>query len=152
MKKPTQNTEPKQDQSDNSAPSIVRLANFIIDSLAWLTLYFLLAYLLDHYLVRFHSYTVNYIYSILLGIIVYIAYYLVSEYYFYRTLGKLITRTKVITKEGGRITFKIILKRSLARFIPIDVFYYLFSKNGLHDKLTKTLVIKSNANKSSSKI
>lgn len=124
--------------------SIIRLANFIIDSLVWLILYLSIAYIIDLYFVSFNSYSVNYIYSITLGLLIYLIYYSLCEYYFHRTIGKFLTKTKVIYRYNESITYSVILKRTLYRLIPIDIFYYFFSRNGLHDKLSNTLVIKAN--------
>lgn len=128
--------------SENSVHSVIRLINFIMDTVVWLILFFSIAYIFDLYFVRFSSYLVNYIYSISLGLILYLGYYTVLEFYFHRTLGKFLTKTKVVHKDGDEITFLTILKRTFSRLIPIDIFYYLFSKRGLHDRLSNTLVIK----------
>ncbi|WP_053991605.1 RDD family protein [Mangrovimonas sp. TPBH4] len=136
--------ENENDFSGSPANSIIRLVNFIVDSLVWLILYFSVAYILDLYFVRFNSYLINYIYSISLGLMLFLVYYSVLEFFLHRTLGKFLTRTKVVSNLGEEITFSMIFKRSIARFIPIDVFYYLFSKKGLHDRLSNTLVVKAN--------
>lgn len=143
MNKRINNLEYKNDLSESSVHSIIRLINFIVDTVVWLILYFSIAYIFDHYFVRFNSYLVNYVYSISLGLILYLVYYSALEFYFRRTLGKFLTRTKVADRDGGEITFLTIFKRTISRLIPIDIFYYLFSKKGLHDRLSNTLVIKS---------
>ncbi|MCB9288078.1 MAG: RDD family protein [Lewinellaceae bacterium] len=143
MKKHINKQEHENDFSGSSVHSIIRLINFIIDTVAWLTLYFSVAYIFDLYFVRFSSYLVNYLYSISLGFIVYLAYYSVLEFYHHRTFGKFLTRTKVVNRDGGGITFLTIFIRTISRLIPIDIFYYLFSKNGLHDRLSNTQVIKT---------
>ena len=130
------------DHTPNSATSLQRLIHFIIDLTIWLALYLAVAFLLDQYL-SFSSYTVNYIYSISLGLVLFLGYYCLLEYYFQRTLGKLLTGTKVADVGGDKIGFKTIFIRTISRLIPIDIFYYLFSKTGLHDRLSATLVVKS---------
>ena len=122
--------------------SMLRLVHLIVDGLIWLALYLSIAYLSDMYLVSFSSYTVNYVYSSSLGLILFITYYSTLEYFFGRTLGKFLTGAKVVTINGQEITFKMALIRSLSRLIPVDPFYFLFSKNGLHDRLSRTIVIK----------
>lgn len=124
------------------AHPIFRLLNFVIDSSLCFTLYLSTAYLLDLYVFRFNSYLMNYIYSMSLGMIIFLAYYSFLEYYFHKTLGKLLTGTKVVHIYEGKLSFLTILKRSLSRLIPIDFLFYLLSKRGLHDKLSKTSVIK----------
>lgn len=138
--------EIQNDLSTSSVHSVIRLLNFIIDTVVWIILFFSIAYIFDRYFVRFNSYLVNYLYSISLGVLLYVAYYSVLEFYFKKTLGKYLTRTNVVHRDGDEITFSTIFKRTISRLIPIDIFYYLFSKKGLHDRLSTTLVIKTNAN------
>lgn len=141
MDKQTTNSK-SENKNQTSVHSIFRLLHFIIDSMAWLTLYLLIGYLLDQYLVRFNSYYANYIYSITLAFLVYLLYYCLLEYYFQKTLGKLVTRTQVVSLNHDYIPFWVILKRNLFRCIPIDIFFYLFSRNGLHDRLSNTQVVR----------
>lgn len=143
MKKHINEPRNEKDFSGSSAHSIIRLINFILDTVVWLTLYFSAAYIFDLYFVRFSSYSVNYLYSISLALTVYLGYYSLLEFYHHRTFGKFLTRTKVVNRNGGRITFLSIFIRTISRLIPIDIFYYLFSKKGLHDRLSNTLVIKN---------
>ena len=137
--------EEREDKIDHTVKPvhvIVRLVNFIVDTLVWLILYFTIAYFLDQYIVRFNSFLVNYVYSICLGLLTYLAYYMVMEFYFHKTLGKFITRTKVVSIDATKVSLKSIIKRSLSRLIPIDALYYIFSHNGLHDNLSRTKLIK----------
>jgi uncharacterized RDD family membrane protein YckC len=69
-------------------------------------------------------------------------YYLLTEFLFQRTLGKLLTKTKVVTKNGGKPTFAQILGRTLSRSIPLEYLSYLISVNGVHDRLSGTSVVK----------
>ena len=138
----TNKIEHQSNQRIKPVHSIIRLIHFVIDTVFWLTLYLSVAYLLDQYIVRFNSYIVNYTYSIVLALILYLAYYCLLEFYFQRTIGKFLTRTKVVHSNEGEITFSTILKRTMARLIPIDIFYYLFSRKGLHDILSNTRVVK----------
>jgi uncharacterized RDD family membrane protein YckC len=58
-----------------------------------------------------------------------------------RTLGKLITKTKVIKEDGTLINWKDALLRSLSRIVPFEVFTAL-GDSPWHDSWTKTKVIK----------
>jgi len=71
-------------------------------------------------------------------------YYLVPEFYWQKTIGKLITKTKVVREDGNRPTFGQILIRTLARLIPFEVFSFLFTPIGWHDSLSKTIVVPKN--------
>jgi len=74
-------------------------------------------------------------------IVVYFAYYLTFEFLFGQTFGKLITGTEVLDEEGNRPVFRVVLKRTLSRFIPYDAHSFASEEIGLHDKLSKTIVI-----------
>jgi uncharacterized RDD family membrane protein YckC len=68
-------------------------------------------------------------------------YYLVLEYYFQKTWGKVVTRSKVVTINGNKATCKQILIRTSCRFIPIEWISFIYSKNTLHDELSNTKVV-----------
>lgn len=79
----------------------------------------------------------------LLGIIIITVYYSVQEYFFKgKTLGKLITKTRAVTMNNGKLTFADALKRSLCRLIPFEAFTF-FDDNprGWHDSIPNTKVI-----------
>ena len=124
------------------APIVLRLINFLVDSITILLIIFSIAYVIGNYGVSFNSYVVNYIYSTLLVLISFIGYYLILEFKFQTTLGKLLTRTYVADIEGNKPSFSLVLKRVLIRLIPIEPLSFLFSKNGWHDKFSKTCVLK----------
>jgi len=58
-----------------------------------------------------------------------------------RTLGKLVSGTKVVQEDGQKITWKQAFLRSLCRLIPFDGLS-AFSSHPWHDTITKTSVIK----------
>lgn len=70
------------------------------------------------------------------------SYYLIFEFLTQKTIGKFFTRTKVVTNKGGRPTFSHILVRTFSRSIPFEYLAYFFNTNGLHDRISKTIVIK----------
>ena len=70
-------------------------------------------------------------------------YYLILELFFRQTIGKMITKTIVVKKDGKRANFLNILIRSFLRLIPIDNISYLFgTERGFHDVLSSTKLIK----------
>ena len=80
----------------------------------------------------------------MLGIPIALAYYLVSEATTARTLGKLVTGTKVVNEHGGKPTFGQYLGRTFARFIPFEAFSFFGTPTrGWHDSLPRTYVIKA---------
>jgi uncharacterized RDD family membrane protein YckC len=77
----------------------------------------------------------------IIDIVDYIIYYTLSEKLFRGyTIGKLITKTRVIRTDGKEITFKDALLRSLCRLVPFEI----LSGFGVpwHDAWTNTMVIK----------
>jgi uncharacterized RDD family membrane protein YckC len=59
-----------------------------------------------------------------------------------KSLGKLITRTRAVTENGTRITFRNALLRSLCRCIPFEAFSAFGTPTyPWHDRLSKTLVV-----------
>lgn len=77
------------------------------------------------------------------GLFLSLGYHLLCESIWQRTLGKVITGTKVVDRNGNKPSFLKILGRSLVRFIPFEPFSFLFSGYpvGWHDSLSKTLVV-----------
>jgi len=70
-------------------------------------------------------------------------YYLILELFFRQTIGKMITKTIVVKKDGSRASSLNILIRSVLRLIPIDNISYLFgTERGFHDVLSSTKLIK----------
>lgn len=76
--------------------------------------------------------------SILLGW--FFCYYFFSELLFGKTLGKLITKSTVVSETGEKPTMNQIVIRSLCRLIPFDNFSFLLGERGWHDKFSKTEV------------
>lgn len=58
-----------------------------------------------------------------------------------RTVGKYLTNTKVIYRDGTKPDASTILIRTLCRQIPFDALSYLGRTIGWHDSLSKTLVV-----------
>jgi len=133
-------TETKQEikMETNTASSSLRFVHLIIDSIAiaWLTgmLGVILVFSLG---IPFGT---N---SWWIYLIVNFTYFISLEYKFGKTLGKMITKTRVIKSSGANSTLTDIIIRTLCRFIPFDHFSYLFTKNGFHDYLSNTMVIKN---------
>ena len=113
--------------NDIKASKIKRVLNFIIDHLIIVITYLILL---------FPDYN-NYQSSTLLVLI--LLYYLFFEGLFNTTIGKLITRTRIVSNNGtepGNIFI-----RTLGRFIPFEPLSFIFFENGWHDKISNTQVI-----------
>ena len=110
----------------------VRATNYLIDmiiiSLVW---------------IGTETYFPNFMDSGLFFYILFFLYYFILEITFKQTLGKMITKTSVVKKNGSRANFLNILMRSTWRLIPFDAISYLFgTERGFHDRLSTTKLIK----------
>jgi uncharacterized RDD family membrane protein YckC len=79
----------------------------------------------------------------LVSLVIMLLYYLVFESWTGRTLGKLVTGTRVIDVDGGRPPPLRILWRTLARCIPFEAVSFLQNgQPGVHDRVSKTRVVR----------
>lgn len=76
------------------------------------------------------------------GYIIVLIYYTTIETLTGQSIGKLITKTKVVLYDGSKPTFNEILIRSLCRLIPLEGLSFLGEDGkGWHDSLSKTYVV-----------
>jgi uncharacterized RDD family membrane protein YckC len=117
-----------------------RLLNLIIDSIACRILLFLCGTMLP----RERDPLLAGAESFVLSIALTVGYYLVLEGATGRTLGKIITGTRVVNAQGGSPRFAQILGRSFTRLVPFEGLSFLGSStSGWHDKWSGTVVIKT---------
>jgi uncharacterized RDD family membrane protein YckC len=133
-----------------------RFLNWLIDNIALrLTLNYLvgegIGYLLGSLFPEFfqglafsdNAYAIVLLIAVIIVYLCYILYYTLCEKLFKGyTLGKLITGTRAIRQDGGELTFRNALLRSLSRCVPFEVFSG-FNTLTWHDSWTGTMVIKS---------
>lgn len=133
---------------DNKASQGIRLANYIIDLIALMIINIILS-LISIFLYNltsnsFFYYFYNnssFLWDYMMGIMVATIYYFLCENFSNgRTLGKLITNTKVLSIDGTKPSTTQILYRSLCRAVPFNAFSFL-GYNGWHDSWTETRVI-----------
>ena len=60
---------------------------------------------------------------------------------FGKTVGKYITRTKVVNAKGELPSVISIFLRTILRLIPLDLMSYLFNSVGWHDKFSSTYLV-----------
>ena len=109
----------------------IRLYNFLIDSAVFFVVVIIFSILLKDYVAQEH---LKYI-----MIPMYYLYYFIMEWTTGQTIGKMITKSKVVTsKTDEKPTLSSILIRTLCRLIPVDFFTYLFIPMGIHDRVSKT--------------
>ncbi|MEP2935797.1 MAG: RDD family protein [Gilvibacter sp.] len=71
-------------------------------------------------------------------------YYFLLEAIFGQTIGKLVTKTYVVKKDGSKASILNLIIRSLCRLIPFDALTYLIgTERGLHDVWSFTKLSKS---------
>ncbi len=126
-----------------------RFANFIIDGIVFYIFCVFLGMLLGAFLAQLPQYiyileniTNNVFLNYLFGFILVTIFYTCVEYFSKgRSVGKLITNTKVITEDGDIPSFKDCLIRSMCRSIPFEPFSF-FGEQGWHDSISETRVVK----------
>lgn len=75
--------------------------------------------------------------------VIILIYYNIFEIFFSVTIGKLITNTVVVDRNGNRPTSDEILIRSICRLIPFEILSFLGAPGkGWHDAISKTYVVK----------
>lgn len=79
----------------------------------------------------------------IVGAIAALIYYTLMESFLQgKSLGKYVTKTRVVTHEGYHPELSIILVRSLSRVVPFDALSFLFKEpGGWHDEWSKTYVV-----------
>jgi uncharacterized RDD family membrane protein YckC len=132
----TTKIEKKNEFEAKKVSSLIRFLNFIVDTIVWFIIVAILtsqlnakdaSQMLFGYLIFFASY---------------IGYYAFMETKFQKTIGKFITKTKVVNKNGTKPKGGDILRRTFCRLIPFDRISFLFTPNGFHDRLSNTTIIK----------
>lgn len=117
----------------------LRFANFLLDTFIYLAFTISIIYIFNRLIEK------EMVKWISAGI--YFLYYFVFEYFRSQTLGKMITKSKVIQlSENNNYFFIQILARTSIRIIPLDILSYLFFRRGLHDWISKTDVTSINNN------
>lgn len=133
----TAEKEQKQIVDSSVVSSGVRLINFLIDSIICLILI-----LLESVIIGFLNQEGLIFFGYILIFGTFIGYYAFMEIKFQKTVGKFITKTKVVKMSGEKPQNGDIITRTFCRLIPFDRISFLFVKNGIHDILSKTKVVK----------
>ena len=141
--------------SKNFVPATrgIRLANHIIDHILSMFFCAVLALIIGFFSTRYFGGSIDDIGDVSVQFFVFLfifrMYYIFFEGIWQSTPGKWITGTKVVRKDGRKPHFGQILGRSLVRIIPFEPLSYLTNPHplGWHDRLSRTLVVSSNATK-----
>jgi len=129
-----------------------RFTNYIIDTILFYVLFFLLGGLLGiiAYVIGIEGLVefldklenINSLLDRLITSVIFMFFYFILESISQRTVGKLITQTKVVLEDGTKPTPETIIIRSLCRIIPFEPLSFLGSTaRGWHDSISKTYVV-----------
>jgi uncharacterized RDD family membrane protein YckC len=121
--------------------SITRLLHFLVDTVVVFLLAIFLSIVPGVFKTQYTIVGVKLIAAILF-FTSFMIYYTLMEFKFQKTLGKYLTKTRVVIENGQNPGLKDILIRTICRFIPLDRLSFVFTTNGIHDYLSKTTVIK----------
>lgn len=120
-----------------------RFANLLIDYVGMLLFLFVVMFVLDFIGLLSMDAMENGFAGNVVSWITYVVYYALFESLTNgKTLGKYVTKTRVVNYEGYQPELSSILGRSLARIVPFEAFSFLGQKmTGWHDDWSKTFVI-----------
>lgn len=125
----------------NVVGSGIRFVNFLIDFIIWLILAMIAIFIIGLVVQPTDESFISLLgYILIFG--TFIAYYAIMEIKFQKTVGKFITKTKVVKMDGTKPETSDIITRTFCRLIPFDRISFLFVRNGIHDFLSKTKVVK----------
>ncbi len=113
-----------------------RLLNFLIDLTIWGFALMLINLFID--LTEINN---SRIFNYSLLSVTFLIYYFGMELVFQKTIGKFVTKTKVVNEDGKKPTLSQIVIRTICRLIPFDQFSYLVVRKGFHDYLSNTVVV-----------
>lgn len=124
-----------------------RFANYLIDYITMLAtmilIFFAIGLLVGEQGIDQFEEKLDAIPDIVFGIGMYLVYYLPFEALTGRTLGKLITGTRIISEDGSIPTFGQVFGRTLCRLIPFEPFSFFRQEGrGWHDTMVKIHVVK----------
>jgi len=142
--KATAEKEQKEKVDSNVVGSGIRFVNFLIDFIVWLVLAFIISFIIG-LIVQPTDQGILTLFGYVLIFGTFIGYYAFMEIKFQKTVGKFVTKTKVVKMNGEKPENGDIITRTFCRLIPFDRLSFLFVKNGIHDFLSKTKVVKDTA-------
>lgn len=137
----TTKAEEQKQFDDKKVTATTRFINFIVDTIAFFIVAIILSYILDLF-VSTTDQSVMTMVAYLMFAIGFFGYYVFMETKYQKTIGKFITKTTVVTKDGSKPEVGDIVRRTFCRLLPFDRVSFLFTQNGFHDRLSNTTIIK----------
>jgi uncharacterized RDD family membrane protein YckC len=117
-----------------------RVLNYVIDVVVFYIIVFLLLIPVNYVMVINIEHLLAVIYLLLF--IVFFGYYTLMEGAKGKTVGKMITKTKVLTASGDPITYGQAFLRTLCRIVPFEFISVFLDSSMWHDKWVGTMVVK----------
>lgn len=129
-----------------------RFANYIIDRILFYLFFAVIGFIIAIIAELLGSEeTLQFLYDLenisslldtLITTIIFLIFYFILESTSQRTIGKLITQTKVVLENGEKPSIETIIIRSLCRVIPFEPFSFFGNiPRGWHDTISKTYVV-----------
>ncbi|MFY7965975.1 MAG: RDD family protein [Chitinophagaceae bacterium] len=116
-----------------------RVINFLVDTIAIFAIAYIATKINQYFALQHRAIYIRFGYVFFACLF---AYYFICEALFARTLGKLVSLTKVVTNSNNKPNVLQILLRSLVRLTIIDMFFIPFlNDKTLHDYISKTNVV-----------
>ena len=137
----TTKIEEQEQFDDKKVSQIKRFINFIVDTIAFFIVAIILSYIFDIF-VSTTDESLTTLVAYLMFALGFFGYYVFMESKYQKTIGKFITKTKVVTKDCAKPELGDIVRRTFCRLIPFDRVSFLFTKDGFHDRLSDTTIIK----------
>lgn len=123
------------------AGQLTRLLILIIDVFVYFILVIIFTFIIAFVSIFIDLNLDSNVMGLIVSILTYLLYYIIFEASFQKTIGKMITNTRVVMDNGDKPSVLTIIARTFYRLIPFDWATYLFNSVGLHDSLSKTRVI-----------
>lgn len=137
----TAKIEEQKEFDSKKVSSLTRLIHFIVDTIAFIILTMIFTFVLGFFIYPTDQSIMTLMEYFILAA-GFFGYYFFMETKYQKTIGKFITKTKVVNINGTRPELGDIVKRTFCRLIPFDRISFLFAPNGFHDRLSDTTIIK----------
>lgn len=142
IKQESTEKETRRKELDSSkVTSWTRLIHLIVDSIVFFLTAIILSIILNLFLSTPDQETMTLI-SYGLFFVAFFLYFVFMEYNYQKTIGKFLTKTKVVMNDGRKPELNEIFIRTACRLIPLDRISFLFTRNGFHDRFSNTTVMK----------
>lgn len=125
-----------------AATTGLRFANFIVDRIVGTGMFYGSIFVSTSITDSIENSAVGSLIT-LLALAIIPGYYIIFEFFWGKTPGKFITKTRVVNEEGKPPSFLNIVGRTFCRFIPFEPFSFLGGDRptGWHDSISKTYVV-----------